>query len=305
MQNPNKVREEASVFHYYDISKKTNTGSQHATSMKLLELKSGYLWHFKETRCDVFESANNESTKIWCEYPPPKLNGHVMQVGDNLLKKQLKQFPYMKWLMPLPYNCILPHSRCYLNGGMLLANRIEHSEKLGRKWIASSEIDLMLSTLLMDGRYQDFAFIVSAYHSNSIKKAFQAYVDYCGAMELVQEGKGHVEHSVIAKRIHDKYKCTLEQLSDKYLNCRDSQLKTVVHVNPGILSRCVIIIPCNENDNHRSATFVFNASCIVDKEPGLRPCFFRYYSYYPNGCRDVKVQQGINWFLNLCYSYDS
>jgi hypothetical protein len=196
LQNSYKVGEEksaASVFHYYDISEKTNTGSQHATPMKLLELKSGYLRHFKETRCDVVESANNESTTFWCEYPPPKLNGHVMQVGDDFLMKKLKQVPNMKWLLPLPYQCILPHSGCYLNGGMLLANRIEHSEMLRRKWIASSEIDLMLSTLLMDGRCQDFAFVVLAYHSNSIKRAFQAYADYSGAMELVQEGKGHVE----------------------------------------------------------------------------------------------------------------
>jgi hypothetical protein len=53
--------------------------------------------------------------------------------------------------------------------------------------MASPEIDLMLSTLLMDGRYQDFAFVVSAYHSHTITLAFKAYVSYNGALDLVQE----------------------------------------------------------------------------------------------------------------------
>ena len=307
LQNSYKVGVEesvASVFHFFDISNKSNEGSQHAMPMKLLELKSGYLRHFKETVVNIVESANKESTRFWCEYPPPKLNGHVMQVADDFLKKKLKQFPYMKWLLPSPYECILPHSGCYLKGGMLLVNRVQHSIMKGQKWLASPEIDLMLSTLLMDGRYQDFAFVVSAYDSNSIKLAFEAYVHYMGALDLVQQ-KGNLEHSVIAKRIHDKYKCTLQELSDKYLNFRNSLLKTVVHVNPGILSRRVIIIPCNENNNHWSATFVFNASCIVDEEPRARPCFFRYCSYFPDGSRQVKVNQGITWFLNLCYSYDA
>ena len=121
LQNSYKVGEEegaASVFHYFDSSDETIKGSQ---SMKLLELKSGSLRHFKETKCNVVESA--ELTKFWCEYPPPKLNEHVMQVGDGFLKKKLKNLPYMKWLLPSPYKCILPHSgRSYLKGGMLLVN---------------------------------------------------------------------------------------------------------------------------------------------------------------------------------------
>jgi hypothetical protein len=150
LQNSYKVGVEegaASVFHFFDISNKNNEGSQHATPMKLLELKSGYLRHL----VNVVESADKESTRFWCEYPPPKLNDqHVMQVGDHFLKKKLKQFPYMKWLLPSPYECILPHSGCYLKGGILLVNRVQHSEMKGRKWMASPEIGLMLSTLLMD-----------------------------------------------------------------------------------------------------------------------------------------------------------
>ena len=80
--------------------------------------------------------------------------------------------------------------------------------------MASPEIDLMLSTLLMDGCYQDFAFVVSAYHSNTITLAFKAYTSYSGALNLVQE-KWNVAHSVIAKCILDKYECTLQELSDK------------------------------------------------------------------------------------------
>ena len=95
LQNSYKVGVEegaASVFHFFDISNKSNEGSQHATPMKLLELKSGYLRHFKETVVNVVESANKESTKFWCEYSPTKLNHqHVMQVGDDFLEKKLKR----------------------------------------------------------------------------------------------------------------------------------------------------------------------------------------------------------------------
>ena len=205
LQNSYKMEEEegaVSGFHNFDSSDENIKGSQ---PMKLLELKSGSLWHFKETKCTVFEPA--KSTKCWCEHPPPTLNEHVVQVGDDFLKKKLKNLPYMKWLLvPSPYECILPHSGCYLKGDMLLVNGVKPSEMKGCKWMASPEIDLMLlSTLLMDDCYQDFAFDVSAYHSHTITLAFKAYVCYSRAINLVQE-KGNAAHSLIAKRILDKYK---------------------------------------------------------------------------------------------------
>ena len=87
------------MFHYFDSSDENIKGS-HAMPMKLLELKSGSLRHFKETKCNVVESA--ELTKFWCEYPPPKLNEHVMQVGDDFLKKKLKNHVELENLIVTP-----------------------------------------------------------------------------------------------------------------------------------------------------------------------------------------------------------
>jgi hypothetical protein len=112
--------------------------------------------------------------------------------------------------------------------------------------------------------------------------------------------------SVITEGIRDKYNSALQQLEDMYLDVQNSLLKNVVHVNPGMISHRIIVILCNEDDIHWSATFVSNASCIGDQEATIRQCFFflRYCSMLPNGFRDVKVDHAITWFLELCYSYD-
>jgi hypothetical protein len=64
----------------------------------------------------------------------------------------------------------------------------------------------MLSTLLMDGRYQDLLSL-SLLFTAAIKLAFEAYVCYTGAINYFQE-KGNVPVSMI---VGDKYSSALQQ----------------------------------------------------------------------------------------------
>ena len=188
---------------------------------------------------------------------------------------------------------------------MKLSQRIEHSSTEGTAWMASGELDLLLSTIMIDGRYQNFSFVLPCWSSLDIKNGFEAYVKYQDALQYSRDHADVMTRVELDNLMREKHGGTLFELSSKYCDIRNHLLKTVVHVNPGIISRRVIIIPCNEGETHWSATFVFNASYIGEERDGmLRPCFFRYCSLHPNGDRKVRLDQGIVWFLNLCFTYD-
>ena len=291
------------VFHFFDGD---DDEEVHKVPFKLLKLESGSLRHFKETFVKVTESeSDSRAHKVWCQYPPEPVGGHQLQWTEGNLKKLFTAHPFIKWLLPAPLQNLLPYSACHLGGVMKLSQRIEHSNANGTAWMASGELDLLLSTILIDGRYQNFSFILPCWNSRDIKLGFEAYVKYQDALQYWRENKDKMTKADIVNAIQEKHHGTLLELSSTYLSIRNHLLKTVVHVNPGIISRRVIIIPCNEREDHWSVTFVFNASYIGEEEDGmLRPCFFRYCSLKPSGDRQVKVAQGIIWFLNLCYTYD-
>ena len=73
-----------------------------------------------------------------------------------------KQLPILQTIFPIAYmqSPILATS-LDAKGDMTIKSRLEHSEKKGTKWFKSSEMDLMLSLLLADGRYQGKSFVVS------------------------------------------------------------------------------------------------------------------------------------------------
>jgi hypothetical protein len=209
-------------------------------------------------------------------------------------------------VVAFPLQALLPYSSCHLGGLMKLSQRIEHSNLEATSWMASGELDLLLSTIMIDGRYQNFSFVLPCWNSRDIKLGFQAYVKYQDALQYSRDHKDDMTRVELDNVIREKHGSTLFELSSKYCDIRNHLLKTVVHVNPGLISRRVIIIPCNERENHWSATFVFNASYIGEEEEDgmLRPSFFRYCSLHPNGDRKVRLDQGIVWFLNLCFTYD-
>ncbi len=67
--------------------------------------------------------------------------------------------PLLRQLLPLPFEQLLPAGALKLKGEMTLQQREEHAKSEGTKWLSTGELDLMLSILLCDERYEDAAYI--------------------------------------------------------------------------------------------------------------------------------------------------
>jgi hypothetical protein len=57
---------------------------------------------------------------------------------------------------------------------MTLKRREEHTKSDGTKWISTGELDLMLSILLCNGRYEDAAFILPTKSGHALQLGFEA-----------------------------------------------------------------------------------------------------------------------------------
>jgi hypothetical protein len=61
---------------------------------------------------------------------------------------------------------------------MLILRRIIYSHSEGSTWMQSSEMDLMVTTLMLDGRYEDSAFVLPLTYCEGVSIAFGSYVSY-------------------------------------------------------------------------------------------------------------------------------
>ncbi|KAI2501078.1 hypothetical protein MHU86_13369 [Fragilaria crotonensis] len=246
---------------------------------------------------------------FWCQYPPPLLIGGGRFVYDRKDADNLfMSLPLLRKLLPGPLEPLLPANSLFLKGEMTLVRRKQHSESEGTQWFSSGEINLMLSILTCDGRYEDATFILSVYFGSVLKKGFAAHASYKALLQLEKDNASMDEKE-------------LEALVQKILGTGSKQIKRtqqvqqdfVVHEiierNPGLLSKQVLVFPQNEDGEHWSVTFVFNPGYIRDNVGDIenadnspKPFFFRYCSKYPFGTRDVSIDTGIIWFLNLSYS---
>ena len=205
-----------------------------------------------------------------------------------------------------------PLTTMYVKGEMTIEHRLAHTTANGIKWMSSGELDLMSAIVLFDGRFHDLCFVMPSCLCDSIAIAFAKFVEYQRALKMVKLGQTEkLDPMKLAKAIMDRFHASVATLAHDYCKLRNNLVQHVIHPNPGILARRVIVFPCNENSSHWSATFVFNAAFHKSEtettrdNDGLRACFFRYCSKDPNGRRDVPISQGILWFLNLCVSYDA
>lgn len=283
----------------------------------LMRLRSGCLRHFQakpgsaKTLLGDPQQGNEGISWLscWCQYPPPIVHGKRLEHSKKNMMKLFNGFPLLKSLLPPPYDFTLSSAPQFIQGDMLISNRLLHTQSVGTKWMATAEIDLMISTILWDGRYSHSCFVFPSAHSFSIESAFQLYTSTMAAQKLHDEEieKG-VSPKVVAEDITKKYGFPLFELRHRYCNIRDWLLKSVIYPNSGLLCRRLLIFPTNLGNQHWMVTFVFNPSFIdeQDKETNprnsLRPCFFRYCSQQPHGRRRVCLSSGITWFLNLCYS---
>jgi hypothetical protein len=185
--------------------------------------------------------------------------------------------------------------------------------------MSSSEMDLMVATLMLDGRYEDSVFEVPFSMCEGISIAFGSYVAYKKLLRQAATLQAVLDDGIrsseeVDKVVREKLGHEVANALSKYNNHMSNLLVKVVSRNPGLLERRIIVFPFCEGGFHWSATFVFNADSIFEsKEQSdsssitgtvLRPCFFRYCSLRNDGTRKVALDQGVIWFLNLCASYE-
>ena len=189
-----------------------------------------------------------------------------------------------------------------MKGDITIRSCLEHSHSEGTTWFKSSEMNLMLSLLLSDGRYQGQCFVVSFLLAQKVSIAFQAYVEYTNL----------IENCVVESQIDVKLLKQRAQAEAKYNNFKNCILKTVVKNNLGISHCKIIVSPYSLGETHWTVTFVFNAAQSLEitqmnslsTNTSPRVCFYRYNPYEPNGQSKVDLAQGIKWFLNLCASFE-
>ncbi|KAI2490595.1 hypothetical protein MHU86_23969 [Fragilaria crotonensis] len=300
-----------SIFHAYDKDDPKSIVYQ------LMHLRSGCLRHFQLAPADEAQAVSqaasdtNNAWKLWCEFPPPIVRGIRLHYSDSTLRQLFVGLPFVKALLPPPYASVPPLTTMFVKGEVRIERRLLHTEAHGVKWMQSGELDLMMAILLCDGRYQDLCFVMPCCYCDSIAIAFAKFVEYQRALKMVKLGKEQdLDPVKLAQAILDRFKAPVTQLASDYCKLRNHLVQHVIHPNPGILDRRMIVFPCNENESHWSATFVFNAAYNTSEaekrnNDGLRACFFRYCSMDTNGRRNVPNSQGILWFLNLCSSYDA
>ena len=286
----------------------------------LMHLRTGALRRCKtdDSTSQTFQgSAASKPSRLpdqlfWCRYPPP-----LLPIGGRLkytlrdIHEARTGLPLIKLLLPneSALHSLLPAHALPVKGEMSFLNRHLHSKSGGTKWLATGELDLMLSILSFDGRYEDIAFILPITYSEEIRIACKAYYVHQKLNALMKKNANMPSaqlDALVSKTLGDTrakiVACSLEKI--KYV------LRKVVIPNLGMLQKKVLVFPSCEGEQHWSVTFVFNASFIQQNvEEGsevgmLQPCFFRYCSASPIGNRKTKSSHGIPWFLNLCYSYE-
>ena len=246
---------------------------------------------------------------LWCQYPPQRLLG-----GGRLMYEQkdannlFTSLPLLRKLFPLPLEPLLPADSLHLTGEMLLSHRIKHTEMQGFEWFETGEIDLMLSILLCDGRYEDAAFILPVKFSTTLKIGCRAHEQYKAMLQLEKDNASmdEKEREALIKQLLGKESNEIRDFQERQQNI---VLNEIIDRYPGLLSKKVLVFPQNETGDHWSVVFVFNPGYIrehVDDgeelQHPLQPCFFRYCSLEPYGDRNVGQSTGILWFLNLYYS---
>jgi hypothetical protein len=77
-----------------------------------------------------------------------------------MIEKLLKGLPLLQELLPPTYAHSVPATSLPVKGGMSILRRILHSNSEGSTWMQSSEMNLMVATLMLDGRYEDSTFVL-------------------------------------------------------------------------------------------------------------------------------------------------
>jgi hypothetical protein len=272
-------------------------------------------------RLQLDENVHIPLKAMWCQYPPPSFGskGTRLSYSISLIEKLLKGLPHIQELLPPTYANPVPATSLPVKGHISILRRIIHSHSDGTTWMSSSEMDLMVATLMLDGRYEDSAFVVPFSICEGISIAYGSYVAYkkwlgqAATLRAILDNGSRSSDEVNAV-VRETLGHEVANALSNYNNHMSNLLVKVVSRNPGLLERRIIVFPFCEGSYHWSATFVFNADSIFESKEQtnsssntgtvLRPCFFRYCSLRNDGTRKVSLDQGVIWFLNLCASYE-
>ncbi len=182
--------------------------------------------------------------EMWCEYPPKRFGPRGIQLlySISLIEKLLKGLPLLQELVPPTYAHSVPATSLPVKGGMSILRRILHSHSEGSTWMQSSEMDLMVATLMLDGRYEDSAFVLPFSYCEGVLIAFGSYVSYKKLLKqaamlqtFLEDGSTSPEevHPIIREQLGEKVAMALSEYNRHMSNL----LVKVVSWNPGVLER--------------------------------------------------------------------
>lgn len=286
---------------------------------------------------------------MWCRYPPTAQQQRdvTTRLLYNDIVAATSGLSHIRVLLPHPLqDPLCPPDAFCVGGEMLSIRRIQHSEKNGTDYISLGELDMMLAVIMADGRYNDHVTIIPCSYTKNVSLASEAYSDYVNARlqlqflqterDTLRTSKGNEndftfsinedhpkweeycnvkerlkEHDALTQRLCSELEISLKLHEKEELHYKTMNfvVEKVLRSNPCILTKKLIVFPfCAEN--HWTATFIFNASCIDTFGPetpvesrNLVPTFLRYCPYEPSGSGDMPMKHGILFLLNLAYSF--
>ncbi len=192
LQTALEIQKPSSFFQFPDSFQPTISLSK---APILMHLRHGELRHITNAESTDENEVAMEGMELaprtlpdWCQYPPPLLIGGGRLVYEKKdVKNLFVSLPLMQKLFHEPSDPLLPADSLKLKGEMTLARRKQHSKVKVTKWLSTGEVNLMLSILLCDGRYEDAAFILPVYSSNTFKLGFAAHACYKALLQLEKD----------------------------------------------------------------------------------------------------------------------
>jgi hypothetical protein len=197
------------------------------------------------------EGYTSSSVPLWCKFSLGLIDNKVrMEHSPQMMAKALDQLPFVQALLPGPFASV-PSTSIRFGGDMDIIKRIDHTEKRGERWFAGGEVNLLLATMLFDGRYQDSCWIMRTTYSWYRDAAAEWYIKYHKALKHYDEAKENkVDRNVSDKEILALYGCSVNDLLDKYTTAMNQINRRVLHRNPGLLECQVLIFPKNHQVLH-------------------------------------------------------
>ena len=286
---------------------------------------------------------------MWCRYPPTAQQQRdvITRLLYNDFVAATSGLSHIRGLLPHPLQePLCPPDAFCVGGEMLTIRRIQHSEKNGTDYFTLGELDMMLAVIMADGRYNDHVTIIPCTYTMNVSLACRAYSDYVNARLQLQllkteranlrASKGNLndfiysinedhpkweeycnmkerlkEHDALTQKLCSDLEISLKLQEKEKLHYKTMNfvVEKVLRPNPCLLSKKLIVFPFCANE-HWTATFIFNASCIdtfgSETPVGSRnlvPTFLRYCPFAPSGSGDIPMQHGVLFLLNLAYSF--